>query len=114
MQSTATQPTEARQIRGAKRRKSARTPVFWPARLLVDGHAVDGMVLDVSAEGARLHLEHPPECTTIVTLQNARFGEFRGEVMWSGEGVLGLSFLDQPQSIARMIEGIPPQYRAAW
>ena len=108
------QLAEAHQIRGAERRKSARTPVFWPARLFVDGHAVDGMVLDVSAEGARLHLENPPECARAVTLQNARFGELRGEVMWSGEDVLGLSFLDQPQCIARKIDGIPPQYRAAW
>ena len=108
------QSTEAYKIHGTERRKSVRTSVFWPARLLVDGHAVDGMVLDVSVEGARLHLEHPPECTRTVTLQNACFGEFRGEVMWSGEDALGLSFLDQPQCIARKIDGIPPQYRTAW
>lgn len=108
------QSTESQQNYGAERRKSARSPVFWPARLIVDSHAVDGMVLDVSADGARLHLEHPPELARTVTLQNDRFGELRGEVVWSDKDDLGLSFLDQPQRIVRKIDDIPPQYRTAW
>lgn len=106
--------TEAHRLRGAERRKIPRTPVYWPARVLFDGHAIDSTIFDVSPVGAGLRLENPPDHAKTVTLQNARFGEFLGEVMWCGDDVIGLSFLAQPRRIAQLIKGIPPQYRSAW
>ena len=108
------QHATVRQNSGAERRKSTRSPVFWPGRLVVDDEVFDGVILDVSADGARLRLEDPPDRATLVTLQNPRFGALHGKVAWRGEDALGLSFLDEPHRVARAIEEIPPQYRMAW
>ncbi len=95
----------------AERRKYPRTQVLWKGSLFRPGGAVECVVLNLSANGAKLRLDDPWECPSPITLRIPRFGEFRAEVAWRKDHLIGLKFLEDPKSVARLIEDALPQGR---
>ena len=79
----------------AWQRRHPRSAVLWAAQLETrDGRRLDCAVLDLSAGGAKLRIEHSLATGDLVTLTSPRFGVRRARVAWVEAGRLGLQFLD--------------------
>jgi hypothetical protein len=76
------------------RKREPRTPVFRQARLnIAGGGAVQCVVVDISENGARIHLEGASGLPDMVTLTVLATGAVRrGRVVWRSDSAAGLSF----------------------
>ncbi len=95
----------------AWQRRHPRSAVLWAAELETrDGRRIDCAVLDLSAGGAKLMIDHSLATGDQVTLSSRRFGARRARVAWVEPNRLGLQFLDliEPESLSSKIAGVSP------
>lgn len=99
-------------LQGQERRAFWRTPVIWSGSLLIHGRRADCVVLDVSANGAKLRLLGGTVLTgPIVMLEVPRLGAFSANVAWSGENRVGLCFREGLASAALRLSAVLPDDR---
>ncbi|MBC8339886.1 MAG: PilZ domain-containing protein [Rhodospirillales bacterium] len=81
------------------RRENERFPILKKAAMLFGAEVVDATIFDVSARGAKVRLD----CTAVppaaavrlqAILQVPGMGDFPGEIVWTDDEYLGLSFFD--------------------
>lgn len=85
----------------AWQRRHPRSAVLWAAQLETrDGRRLDCAVLDLSAGGAKLMVQHSLAAGDPVTLSSRRFGARRARVAWVEADRLGLQFLDVIEPVA--------------
>lgn len=100
-----------------EKRKFARTGVSWEGTLETGGETYACVVANLSANGARLHLERPVtghHWTGILTIP--RLGAFRAKVAWStpkGASEIGLTFQDPPAAVALALAEALPRGRTS-
>ncbi len=86
-------------------RRHERNAVLWSAKLYREGTLHDCTVLNISAGGAKVHLQRSTllATTAIVTLTILRYGDFQGEVMWERGDRVGLQFFQPAEQVARRL-----------
>jgi PilZ domain len=90
------------------KRRFRRATVLWPATLECGERSIDCVVLDVSANGARVLLRDFAATTRRVTLKSEKFGAFSGEIMWQKPDSIGIRFDAAPADVARAFGGKLP------
>ncbi len=95
------------------RRLFARSHVIWDGRLKSGGQEQACVILDLSATGAMVRLREAATSPAHVGLCADRFGELHGRVVWQQDNVVGLSFAERPQQIARVLANAVPGLRLA-
>ena len=85
-----------------EKRASERKEVKQSTSILLEGKVIDGQVIDISAHGAKVHTENPIEPKSQVVLSIARFGDYKGEIVWCRNSDVGLKFTDDPAVIAEL------------
>jgi hypothetical protein len=91
-----------------KLRRYPRSRVLWPGKLTLAGATVDCIVLDVSANGARVRADGLPTDIGGVSLELARFGSFAAEMMWRDGSEVGLRFAEPPDIVAALLRETLP------
>jgi len=76
--------------------------------LVIRGIRVPCKATDVSAGGVRLLLNVPPDLPTgvAVIIDIKPYGEFDAEVVWMGQGELGLRFDEDPMMMIDVLEAM--------
>lgn len=86
---------------GEPRRAHPRFTVVWTGRIVAASRALDCVVLNISASGAKLrafeNLELPQRFTLIVD----RFGDFPAELVWRDRRSAGVRFVGDPAQIGQ-------------
>ena len=77
------------------RRRHRRKPVLWAAEIDTATQRYDCVVLDVSAQGAKIRSSAPLMTQQVVAIIIERFGRLRGEVVWVGNNLAGIRFTDE-------------------
>lgn len=95
------------------RRLFARSHVIWDGRLRSGGQEQGCVILDLSATGAMVRLTENAPSPAHVAVCADRFGELHGRVVWQQDNVVGLSFAERPQQIARILANAVPGLRLA-
>lgn len=87
----------------ANRRQYRRAAVIWGARFLTQTESHEGMVLNISAGGARLRSGFTPEMGERGRLIIDRVGSFDAEIVWTsnGRGGAGIRFEATPADVTR-------------
>jgi len=104
-------PFEAEQLLASlrkcmtERRQHRRKPVLWAAELETATQRVDCVVLDVSAQGAKLRVSAPLTPQQVVAVVIERFGRLRGEVVWIGNNLAGVRFTDEIPRLTQTTAG---------
>jgi len=111
----ATRPDNVMAIQDQKRRYP-RTRVVWPATLRTTIGTLDCLVLDISANGAKLQFPAPPgEIEGPVMLALPRLPGFNAIVAWShpDHGMeIGVTFDDPPGEVAALLASVLPNSSA--
>jgi DNA-binding response OmpR family regulator len=100
-------PFEAEQLLASlrkcmtERRRHRRKPVLWAAELETATQRYDCVVLDVSAQGAKVRVAAPLAPQQAVAVIIERFGRLRGEVVWIGHSLAGIRFTDEIPRLAQ-------------
>jgi hypothetical protein len=84
-------------------RRYHRTTVLWPATLLCRSSALDCVIFNISANGAKVMLKNSLEMKVPVILSSIRFGELAGEVVWQNPNAVGIRFFAAPEDVVRML-----------
>ena len=98
-------------------RKFARSNVSWEGTLETGGETHRCLVLNLSANGARLRLDAPVtghHWSGVLAIPS--LGAFRAKVAWStpkGATEIGLTFQDPPAAVALALAEALPRGRAA-
>ena len=98
-------------------RKFPRTNVVWEGILETCGETHDCVVLNLSANGARLKLDEPVSghhWSGVLSIP--KLGAFKAKVVWStpkGTNEIGLTFQDPPAAVALALADALPRSRAA-
>jgi hypothetical protein len=95
------------------RRLFARSHVILNGRLRGGIDEQDCVVLDLSASGAMVRLSDPAPSPAHVAVTSEHFGELHARVIWQMHNVVGISFADRPQQVARAIAAAAPHLRLA-
>jgi len=82
-----------------ERRKHARRPVLWRARLEAGDYTFDCGVLNMSLSGARLRLVLPLKRGAHVTVVIADFWRIPARVVWHKDERIGIQFEIPPEQI---------------
>jgi hypothetical protein len=99
------------------RRRTIRVSVLWSGRVLAaegtNGFAC--MVLNISAEGARLRLSTPATESDfdVVRLHIDRLGTLPGRVAWREADEMAITFDEDPDRIAEMLSAVLPRAQFA-
>ncbi len=80
-------------------RKHNRRTVILPATLDVGSYNVDCTAYDISLGGIRLKVDLPIEQGTNVYVQLKNKLKRAAQVIWSADGFMGLSFLEEPETV---------------
>ena len=89
---------------GRNRRRQHRRSVLWPARLVVGRHEFACQIWNLSLGGARIRCDLPLRVGSPVTLSVAGKRALDAHVSWSEGDSLGLSFVDDDNTIKRVFE----------
>ncbi len=92
-----------------ERRHYKRTHVLFSGRLHSGQRAIEGIVLDLSASGARLRIAEPIVTNSAMTLRLGDSVDIDVEVAWQKENNLGLRFRQVPARIASIFAGVLPE-----
>ncbi len=111
----ATRPKEIG-VKGQQRRYP-RTRVVWPATLRTTVGTFDCLVLDLSANGAKIQFPTPPVVIEgLVMLAIPRLPGLNATVAWAhpDHGMeMGLTFDDPPSEVATLLASVLPNSNAA-
>ena len=88
------------------RRAHARHDVLLKARVMDEERWHDCSILNISAGGVKLQLDHPIGQGTVVRLEIGNFGQFNGTVVWRHGDGLGIKFSHDPSKIAEVLMGL--------
>ena len=91
------------------RRRYKRTHVLFSGRLFSGKRGIEGLVLDLSANGARVQFHEPIAANSAMTLRLAESVDLKVEVAWQKDNSLGLQFLDLPARISSIFAGLLPE-----
>lgn len=69
---------------------------------------LDCVVLDLSANGAKIRFEEPVMSDQIFKIKLAGAVDFDVEVVWTNGVFAGLRFLDSPTKVASVLAGVLP------
>lgn len=96
------------------RRRYDRVKVLWDAAIEDSlGIACDCMLLELSANGARVRMAVPYEDSTPIKLRSTHFGSLQGRVVWHKDRVLGLQFQSPPADVLAELRRPLPDLAAA-
>ena len=91
------------------RRAFKRAYVVVSGQVSDDGEkCLDCVVLDLSANGAKIRFEEPVMSDQIFKITLAGAVEFDVEVVWTNGVFAGLKFLDSPAKVASVLAGVLP------
>lgn len=91
-----------------ERRRFERRKLLWAATVEVRGQRFEGMIVDLSAGGARIKFDAPVAAGDELTLMLKQLDELGAKVVWQREGEAGLQFLLAPEEVAaRIQQGLP-------
>jgi hypothetical protein len=99
-----------------ERRRTIRVSVLWSGRLIVEDAEVRCMVLNISAEGARLRHSMPPEQVPDldrVHLHIDRLGMLSGRIAWRDGDEMAIQFDEDPDRVAEMLSSVLPRAQFA-
>ncbi len=71
-------------------------------------HKVDCVILDLSANGAKVRFDEPLMSDQINQITLAGTVDFDVEVAWTSGVFAGLKFLDTPEKVANVLAGVLP------
>ena len=91
------------------RRRYKRAHVLFSGRLFSGKQGTEGLVLDLSANGARVRFHEPIAANSAMTLRLAESVDFKVEVAWQEGNSLGLRFLEVPARISSIFAGLLPE-----
>lgn len=97
---------QAKTASQADRRDHKRTHVLFSGCLVSGDRSARGILLDLSAGGARVCLAQPLDACSAVTLRLADKIDFHVEVVWRQGQMLGLKFREAPAKIAATMAGL--------
>jgi len=80
-------------------RKHNRRTVIQSATLKVGSHDFDCMAYDISLGGIRLKVDMPIEQGSSVFIQLRNKLKQAAKVVWSADGFMGLSFVENPERV---------------
>lgn len=98
---------------GRDRRKYPRSPVLWTGSLTSADRTVDCVIMNASANGAKVRMSEAIPLTSPITLDIPRLGAFKAEIVWTKENKIGVRFLETPAKVARLMVQILPQTEIA-
>jgi hypothetical protein len=108
---------EDEEINWAEKRKFPRTSVVWSGTLQTKGETLDCLVLNLSANGAKIRLHTALAAADWSgTLSIPALGAFKAKVAWSNASdaiEIGLIFDDPPTTVARALTEALPNSQAA-
>jgi PilZ domain len=87
-----------------ERRRYERKRLLWAATVEVRGQRFEGMIVDLSAGGARIRFDAPVATGDELTLVLKQLDELGAKVVWQREGEAGLQFLLAPEEVAARIQ----------
>jgi len=87
-----------------ERRRFERKRLLWAATVEVRGQRFEGMIVDLSAGGARIRFDAPVATGDELTLVLKQLDELGAKVVWQREGEAGLQFLLAPEEVAERIQ----------
>ena len=91
-----------------ERRRFERKKLLWAATVEVRGQRFEGMIVDLSAGGARIKFDAPVATGDELTLMLKQLDELGAKVVWQREGEAGLQFLLAPDEVAARIQQTLP------
>jgi hypothetical protein len=91
------------------RRRYKRAHVLFSGCLAAGSQSAKGVLLDVSAGGARIRLSEPIDTGSAIALRLAKSLDFPVEVAWHSGLTVGLRFREAPARIAVTLSGLLPQ-----
>ena len=91
------------------RRRYKRAHVLFSGRLFSGKRGIEGLVLDLSANGARVQFHEPIAANSTMTLRLAESVDLEVEVAWQKGNSLGLQFLEVPARISSIFAGLLPE-----
>ena len=87
-----------------ERRRFERKRLLWAATVEVRGQRFEGMIVDLSAGGARIRFDAAVATGDELTLVLKQLDELGAKVVWQREGEAGLQFLLAPEEVAARIQ----------
>ena len=91
-----------------ERRRFRRAHVLLTGSLVSRDHAAQGVLLNLSANGAKVQVSEGFGPRSAVTLRVARSIDLDVQVVWRRGDCFGLAFRAAPSTIASMLAGILP------
>ena len=91
------------------RRRYKRTHVLFSGHLFSGKRGIEGLVLDLCANGARIQFREPIAANSAMTLRLADSVDLEVEVAWQSGNNLGLRFLGVPGRISSIFAGLLPE-----
>ena len=90
-----------------ERRQYERFPILKKAAVILGAETVDTTIFDVSAGGAKLRLDSPtiPSAAVVgqeAVLQTQEAGNLPGQIVWTDDEYLGLSFFDDHSALVNL------------
>jgi hypothetical protein len=86
------------------RRRHGRWRVRWWAQIEVGTDVLACTVSDLSVSGVKIHTSRPTVVEESVRLALPPFGDFKGEVIWTRDGHIGVRFADEEHSrVAKIV-----------
>jgi hypothetical protein len=99
----------------AERRRFKRSTTVLTGTLFCRDEIVDCVVMNISANGAKIKLKQAPAMGETVTLLVNRYGVFTGAIAWRADESVGIQFDEDPKRVAKAIgeRATPVQSSAA-
>ena len=94
---------------GRDRRSYTRSPVLWTGSLISADRTVDCVIMNASANGAKVRMSEAIPLSSPITLEIPRLGAFKAEIVWTKENKIGVRFLESPAKVAQLMVQILPQ-----
>ena len=88
---------------GQERRRFKRNTTVLTGTLFCRDEILDCVVMNISANGAKIKLKQAPANGEAVTLLVNRYGVFTGTIAWRADESVGLQFDEDPKRVAKAI-----------
>lgn len=88
------------------RREHSRHTVQIKARIMENGQGHDCRIVNISAGGAKLLINHQTNQGAAVQLEIGSFGQFNCTIVWQHGSDLGVKFNSDPAGMAEIIMGL--------
>ncbi len=101
-----------------EQRKTDRVSFSTDVSVTLGGQVIEGLLLDISAGGAKVRLMTPPSgednfVTEGAVLNIPRFGKFDGKIVWRDGKFAGIQFSENHKTLVNLIREAVAQISAA-